>query len=87
MTEPAGELTITEMRTLEHLRKTGDALVREIGGLEVRKAALLKQLDRVESQAQTVLAQVAARLNIPEGETWQATSEGTVHRVTQPAGP
>jgi hypothetical protein len=81
-TEPyvVGEVSLSEMRTLEQLRATSDNLVREIGNLEVRKASLLVQLQQVNQQAQTTLNAAAHRLGIPPGETWQVTSDGKVLR-------
>ena len=75
-----GELSLSEMRQLEQLRGQGDNLVREIGALEVRKAALLTRYGQIDAQMQGVLSAAAERLGIPSGETWQVTSEGKVLR-------
>lgn len=78
--EPVGELSLSEMRTINQLRADGDNLVREIGALELRKAAIMARFNHVEAQAQAVLTTAAQRLGIPSGETWQVTSEGKVLR-------
>lgn len=75
-----GELTLGEMRLLESLRANADALVREIGHLEVRKANTIVRLGQFEAQAQSLLGETAKRLGIPNGETWHVTPEGKVRR-------
>lgn len=81
-----GELTVGEMRLIQTLRQNADALVREIGNLEVRKAQLLNQLNQIEQQGQSVLNGAAKRLNIPNGETWQVMPDGKVRRTGPAAG-
>lgn len=75
-----GDLLLSEIRLLEQLRKASDAALREVGGLEFRKHHLLQQVAAYEARAQTVLQEAAARLGIPEGETWKVTPDGKVFR-------
>jgi len=75
-----GELTVGEMRAIESLRAAADGVIRDIGGLEVRKSQLITRLTQYEAQAQGVLQGAAARLNIPKGEAWHVTPEGKVRR-------
>jgi hypothetical protein len=79
MSDPA-ELSLSEMRAINQLRAEGDNLVREIGGLELRKVNLVGRFNEVEAQVQGVLNTVAKRLGIPSGETWRVTPEGKVLR-------
>lgn len=81
-----GELTVSEMRSIEASRQSADAIVREIGNLEVRKAQLLGRLNQIEAQAQATLNEAARRFGIPAGQSWQLLPDGKVRR-TSPTPP
>jgi hypothetical protein len=71
-----GQLEVVEQETLSALRQNAQALVGEIGQIEVRKARLLGALSEVENRAQDELGKIGKRLGVPEGKPWQVTPDG-----------
>lgn len=74
------ELSLTEEENnmLNALRQRANALSNEIGVIEIRKARLIGAVSQAEAQANQLLKDVAERLEIPQGQSWQVTPEGEV---------
>lgn len=66
-----GELTQSEMDTLNQIRGLAQQIVHQIGSLEVEKSRLLGQLGMSEQQIRQHLQKVGNRLEIPQGAGWQ----------------
>lgn len=75
-----GELTVSEMRSIEMLRNRSSQITYEIGSLEVKKAALLSSLVDIDKEATSILTEAAARLGIPSGEIWHIDTDGKVRK-------
>lgn len=71
-------LTEEENNMLMAFRQRANQITAEIGALEVRKARLIGAVSNVEAQANQLLQEVAQRLGIPQGQSWQVTPEGEV---------
>ena len=81
-----GRMEEAESNAVNNLRRQANAVISEIGQLEVRKARMLGTLGAIEAEAQKVMNAVAQRLGIPEGQPWQASPDGSV-RVVPQGGP
>jgi len=55
--------------------RTSDLLV-EIGRMEVRKAALIRELHGIDAEASAIIAEEAVRLGVPNGSAWRIDAEG-----------
>ena len=66
------------MAALTQLRQRSDLMVAEIGRMEVRKAALINEINTLNTKATVLLRQEADLLGIPEGAQWRLTPEGKV---------
>lgn len=73
-----GELTVGEMRALQTAQARIDALVRQIGHLELDKVRCLEAVREAERMSQSVLQGAAQRLQIAAGVVWHVTPEGKV---------
>ena len=71
-----GELEPGEVAMLNSIRQSSQQVQMEIGAMEIRKARLLGNISDMESRAQKVMDQVAARLGIPEGAPWSVGVDG-----------
>lgn len=71
-------LTEEENNMLNALRQRATALSNEIGTIEIRKARLIGAVSSAEAQANQLLQDVAERLEIPQGQSWQVTPQGDV---------
>lgn len=78
MAKVLGEVSVSEMRSLEGIRKANNDLTMEIGVLEVRKAHLLKQIENLGLRYESTLQGLAQRLEIPEDALWEIDTEGKV---------
>lgn len=82
-TQSVGNLNEEETQAIARHRQIANDILGQIGQLEVRKARLLALVERNEAQAQQVLKDVAARLEIAEGATWQVQPDGSVLVTTE----
>lgn len=71
-------LTEEENNMLNALRQRATAISNEIGTIEIRKARLIGAVSAAEAQANQLLKDVATRLEIAEGQSWQVTPQGEV---------
>ena len=71
-------LTEEENNMLNALRQRATAISNEIGTIEIRKARLIGAVSQAEAQANQLLKDVANRLEIAEGQSWQVTPQGEV---------
>ena len=71
-------LTEEENNMLNALRQRATAISNEIGTIEIRKARLIGAVSQAEAQANQLLKDVAERLEIEEGQSWQVTPQGEV---------
>ena len=71
-------LTEEENNMLNALRQRATAISNEIGAIEIRKARLIGAVSQAEAQANQLLKDVAQRLEIQEGMSWQVTPQGEV---------
>ena len=76
--ETTFSLTEEENNMLNALRQRATQLSNEIGSIEIRKARLIGAVSQAEAQANQLLKDVAVRLEIPEGQSWQVTPQGEV---------
>tara|TARA_B100000963_G_C22415349_1_gene575167 strand:- start:22 stop:321 length:300 start_codon:yes stop_codon:yes gene_type:complete len=81
--ETALTLTEDENNMLIALRQRATQLSNEIGAMEIRKARLIGAVSSTEAQANQLLQDVADRLEIPKGQSWQVTPEGVVTLTEQ----
>ena len=77
-TQSVGNLNEEETTAIARHRQLASELLNQVGQLEVRKARLLALIERNEAGAQKVLSEVATRLEIAEGATWQVQADGSV---------
>lgn len=79
-TAEQAELSLTEEENtmLNALRARANQLTTEIGAIEVRKARLIGAISSAEAQANQLLKDVAERLEIPQGQSWQVTPQGEI---------
>lgn len=64
--------------TIQQFRQRSDHFIGEIGRIEVRKSALVSEIDAMNNQANAMLRQEGTRLGIPEGTQWKVNPEGKV---------
>ena len=76
-----GELAPEVLNAVTQLRARNEALVAEIGRMEIHKTALAREAVEVNQKAQNLLQQEAQRLGIPNGTSWRLTPEGTAMAV------
>jgi len=80
----AGDLTLSELRELERLRKQRDLACLRIGELELEKAQLLLVAQSATIASEALMFQVASRIGIPQGVAWTITPDGVVHTQDEP---
>ena len=78
-----GELAPEVLTAVSQLRTRSEALVAEIGRMEVHKTALSHEAVEVNQKAQNLLQQEAQRLGIPNGTSWRLTPEGVAMAVEE----
>jgi hypothetical protein len=66
------------MAALTQLRQRSDLLISELGRMEVRKVAIVNEINLLNSKATALLKQESSRLGIPDGVEWRLTPEGKV---------
>jgi len=76
-----GELAPEVLNAVTQLRARSEALVAEVGRMEIHKAALTREAVEINQKAQSLLQQEAQRLGIPNGTSWRLTPEGTAMAV------
>ena len=76
-----GELAPEVLNAVTQLRARSEALVAEVGRLEIHKAALAQEAVGVNQKAQNLLQQEAQRLGIPNGTSWRLSPEGIAMAV------
>ena len=64
--------------SVQQFRQRSDHFIGEIGRIEVRKSALIGEINAMNNQANAMLRQEGTRLGIPEGTPWRVTPEGKV---------
>ena len=84
------KLTDEESKSIANLHRQAQAMVHQIGQLEVRKAQTMTELQSVEMAAKAIMDNVAVRLGIEPGTPWQITPDGNVvlldPKTGQPVG-
>lgn len=77
---PAAEMKIAPevWASIQQFRARSDHFVSEIGRIEIRKAAMVSEIDAMNNQANAMLRQEGTRLGIPEGTQWKVNPEGKV---------
>ena len=78
-----GELAPEVLNAVTQLRARSEALVAEVGRLEIHKAALAQEAVGVNQKAQSLLQQEAQRLGIPNGTAWRLSPEGVAMAVDE----
>ncbi len=73
-----GEVSLSEMRTLEVYHNRTEHVLAEIGRVEIHKAELLAQHAALKAGAEALLQSIAARLSIPSGIAYEVTRDGKV---------
>jgi hypothetical protein len=63
---------------IQQFRQRSDHFIGEIGRIEVRKSALVSEIDAMNAQANNMLRQEGTRLGIPEGTQWKVNPEGKI---------
>jgi len=63
---------------VQQFRQRSDHFIGEIGRIEVRKSALIGEINAMNNQANNMLRQEGTRLGIPEGTQWKVNPEGKV---------
>jgi len=90
-----GKMDEDENQRVTQYKLQAQALIQEIGRLDIRctrmqrqvddvsaqKAKALAMLEQTETEAQKYLDAIGARFEIKAGEPWQALPDGTVRRV------
>ena len=71
-------LTEQENNMLNALRQRATQLSNEIGNIEIRKARLIGAVSQAEAKANELLQDVAERLEIPQGQSWQVSPDGSI---------
>lgn len=71
-------LTEEENNMLNALRQRATQISNEIGNIEIRKARLIGAVSQAEAQANQLLQDVAERLEIPQGQSWQVSPDGSI---------
>lgn len=76
-----GKLTDEERATITAMRQQSQEVLIKIGQIRVQEMRLLSRLDQMDAGAQDILDSVTKRLDLKEGERWEATQDGTIRRV------
>ena len=64
--------------SVQQFRQRSDHFIGEIGRIEVRKSALIGEINAMNNQANAMLRQEGTRLGIPEGTQWKVNPEGKI---------
>ena len=59
------------------MRERSNQLIMELGRMELRRSAIVDELQHMERQTRSMLREEAKRMGIPEGVNWQMTPDGT----------
>jgi hypothetical protein len=76
-----GSLTEMESNAIGMLRRQGQQMQMEIGGIEIHKARLVGNILDLEAQAHRILTEAGKRLGIPEGQPWTVNPDGSIRMV------
>ena len=71
-----GKISEATSSKIAAMRNRTSDLLGEIGRIEVRKAAMIKELHGIDAEASAILAEEATRLGIPKGHSWRIDAEG-----------
>jgi hypothetical protein len=75
---PEMEIASEIWGAIQQFRQRSDHFIGEIGRIEVRKSALIGEIDAMNNQANNMLRQEGTRLGIPEGTQWKVNPEGKI---------
>ena len=76
-----GELSDQAKIQMSMFQSKTRELQMQIGQLEVRKTQIIRDLDRLNAEAQAIVNAEAKRLGIPTGVSWQITPDGKVRVI------
>ena len=73
-----------EQSAIVALHRQHQALVFQLGNLDLKKFETVAQIDSTNEQIQGLYSQIGKRLNIPPKTRWTVTPDGKVREVPTP---
>jgi hypothetical protein len=71
-----GKISEATSSKIAAMRNRTSDLLGEIGRIEVRKTALIRELQGIDAEAGAILAEEATRLGVPKGSAWRIDADG-----------
>jgi hypothetical protein len=82
-----GKLEESEVQELDVLKQQANHYALRVGELELEKVQQIGLWRACNERAEAILKEVGKRLDIPEGQPWQITGDGTVSLRKLPVPP
>ena len=73
-----GQLTAEEQSSMATVRAESQQLLAKVGEFEFRKQRILQRVEELDSEGQRIIQSITNRLELNEGQTWFATTDGTI---------
>jgi hypothetical protein len=80
-----GSLTPEEQAAMTTIRTESQQLLAKAGELDFRKQRVLQRVEELDANGQQIIQSITKRLGLEEGQTWFATTDGTI-KLTPAAG-
>jgi hypothetical protein len=77
MPEPIGQVDPEIYKKFLNSQNTISALSQQIGLIEVKKAELIRLIEKESESTSSLMRSEAIRLQIPDGQDWHVDKDGT----------
>lgn len=78
-----GQIPPEIVNAVNSMQERSSNLTMELGRMEIRRSAIVRELLHMETQTRSMLKEEAKRMGIPENTNWQMTPQGVALAVPQ----
>lgn len=78
MPQPIGKIEVEVYKEFVEVQGNITGLSQNLAALELRKVQILRELEKLNESATSIMTREAERIGIPQGTDWHITKDGDV---------